>query len=283
MSLSSDPAFSTLKDNFVCGVKDITNESYSGVSGRHEVDGQAVNTTNGAGPHNIQMFVLASDGTVLTCLPGYWNAEDLVGELELARQLNTVYHDPSLSRTQKNQMFSQMQMAHLEQHSLAEHRRSRMQSFDQKFEAKNRLNTSDTIAHPELITDPNAKMIPQEAFKTTDEIMHARMAARPFVPYNQFDVAAYADYGRPKYDKHEDLRDSSGRITQKPAPGQEQLIGNTEMMNKMKRGKRAGMANARAGGQQAYTRGDYVKTYFGPTATVVGRRLIRQGIVNAMR
>ena len=54
----------------------------------HPIDqSEAVFTTNGAGPHNIQMFVLAPDGTVLTCLPGYWQSDDLAGELNLAEDL----------------------------------------------------------------------------------------------------------------------------------------------------------------------------------------------------
>ena len=44
----------------------------------------------------------------------------------------------------------------------------------------------------------------QDEFKTTDQIVHERMAARPFVKYADFDVAAFSDYGRPKYDKKQD-------------------------------------------------------------------------------
>ena|SRR5271170_1112404 len=81
-----------------------------------------------------------------------------------------------------------------------------------------------------MIGNPNDKMLPQQAFKTTDEIFHERMAVRPFLPYEQFDVAAYTDYGRPKYDKHEDYRDSSGQIIAGSNPQAEPLIGNTQQM-----------------------------------------------------
>lgn len=231
MSLSQDPAFTALKDYFVCGTQDITNEPYCGISGRHEVDGKAVNTTNGAGPHNIQMFMLSADGTVLTCLQGYWNSSDLVSEMGLANQLNQVWLNPSLSRAQKNQMFSQMHLAHAAQHSEATRKRSHLQGFDAKYEAKHRLYKSDVILNPQLAAQANVKgaQIPWEAFQTTDQLMHQRMAQRPFERYTQFDVANYVDYGRQKYDKHEDDRDADGKVDKQLAK-KEQIIGNPQVL-----------------------------------------------------
>ena len=231
MSLSQEPAFSVLKDNFVCGTRDISNEPYCGISGRHEVDGKAVNTTNGAGPHNIQMFVLSADGTVLTCLQGFWNPKDLVQELSLANQLNQVWLNPNLSRSQKNQMFRQMHLAHIQQHSPETIARSHLQGFDAKYEAKHRLTSSDCIVNPQLAQQANIKgaQIPWQAFKGTDEIMHERMAVRPFEPYQQFDVANYVEYGRPKYDKHEDARTADGKVD-KALARNEPLIGNANQM-----------------------------------------------------
>jgi hypothetical protein len=236
VSLSREPVFTALKENFICGLKDISNEPYCGVSGRHEVNGKAINTTNGAGPHNIQMFVLSADGTVLTCLQGFWNADDLVQELALAQQLNQVWLDGHLTRGQKNQMFSQMHMTHFEQHSLRTVARSHLQGFDAKYEAKHRLTNSDCIVNPQLAAQANVKgaKVPWTAFRTTDNIMHRRMAARPFVPYGHFDVAAYVDYGRPKYDKHEDSRDSRGQVVKAMAQN-EPMIGNPDQMKKKNR------------------------------------------------
>jgi hypothetical protein len=236
VSLSQDPALSALKQAFVCGYRDISNEPYAGASGLHEKDGKAINTSNGAGPHNIQMFILAPDGTVLTCLPGFWNPQDLVNEMQLAEQLNTVWTDPHLSRSQKDQTFRQMHLAHIQEHSQATVRRSRMQSFDQKYEAEHRLNRSDTIRDRGAVAyaiNSGGKM-PQNAFKTTDEIFHERMAMRPFVAYEHFDVAAFADYGKPKYDKHEDARDASGQVD-KIAARNAPTIGNTDMDKPMRR------------------------------------------------
>lgn len=219
MSLSQEPVFSQPKTNFVCGAKDIVNEPYCGVSGRHAPDGKGIVTTNGAGPHNLQLFVLAPDGTVLHCLPGYWAPQDLSRELNLAQQLFQVWKDPRLSRAQKNQLFSQMQLAHIAQHPADMVRRSRMQGFDQKFEAKNRPYQSDTVLNPDLAVKALANkdnQLLKQAFKTTDVIMHERLSQRPFMPYQQFDVAAYTDYGRQKYEKHEEERDMSGKLVNAP-------------------------------------------------------------------
>jgi hypothetical protein len=42
--------------------------------------------------------------------------------------------------------------------------------------------------------------------KTTDQVVHERMAQRPYVPYDQFDVEKFSDYGQLRYDKKEDTR-----------------------------------------------------------------------------
>ncbi len=235
MSLSQEPAFSALQNEFVCGVRDISNEPYAGLSGRHETGGNAVNTTNGAGPHNLQLFMLSADGTVLECLPGFWNPQDLLTEMKFANELNQVWLDSHASKSQKDQTFRQMQLAHVQQHPTAMTRRSRMQGFDQKWEAEHRLFNSDTIAHPGMISQnmlmPGG-MLPQEAFKTTDQIMHERMSARPFVPINQFDVAAYVEYGKPKYDKNEDARLADGTVNKELAKSLP-TIGNKSVMGMM--------------------------------------------------
>lgn len=215
MSLSQEPVFSELKSNFICGAKDIVNEPYCGVSGRHAPDGKGIVTTNGAGPHNLQLFILAPDGTVLHCLPGYWAPQDLAGELRLGHELYQVWSNPHLSRSQKNEIFREKQLGHIDEHPPDMVRRSRMQGFDQKFEAKNRAYKSDTVKNPQLAIQALASgdnRTLSSAFKTTDVIAHERMAQRPFLPYQQFDVAVFSDYGRQKYEKHEDERDMNGKI-----------------------------------------------------------------------
>jgi len=218
VSLSSPSVISYLKSNYVCGTRDITGEPYAGISGRHEINGNAVSTTNGAGPHNIQMFVLSPDGTVLHCLPGYWDSQDLISELQFAQELNSVWVS-STSAENKKRLFSSMQLAHIKKHSPAMVARSHMQGFDQLYEARTRLATSDTILNRDLAAQALTMggKLSAGAFKTTDVIMHERMAQRPFIPYSQFDVMAYSDYGKPKYDKNEDYRNVRGMVDQTAA------------------------------------------------------------------
>lgn len=196
MSLSIDPTLSALKNRYVCGTRDITGEPWSGFSGLHPIDGGAVHTTNGAGPHNIQMFVLATDGTVLTCLPGYWHAEDLAMELQFAEELNKVWTDASLTKEAKDALYTKMHMEHIAKHPKHMVKRSQMQGFDKKFEEK-RLDETDTV-----LVKSGPKGMP--VFKTTDIIMHERLAKQPFRKYSEFDVIAFSDYGRAKYDKKEE-------------------------------------------------------------------------------
>jgi hypothetical protein len=234
VSLAQDPTNTLLKKYFVCGYKDITNEPYSGVSNRHDFMTNAVDTTNGAGPHNLQIFFMTADGTVLTVLPGYWHSEDIAAEMNLAAKLNKVYLDPKLSFTQKTQLFSQMQLAHIQQHSPQMVKRSRMQGFDQQFEAKNRLDITDTIADRAgaKFAMATTGRVPANFFKTTDEIMHERMASRPFVPYQNFDVASYVEYGKQKYDKQENMRMADGRVDP-TAMRNQQEIGNPEVLQQL--------------------------------------------------
>ena len=195
MSLSEGPTFDALRTKFVCGWRDIKDEPWCGVSGRYDPDNGAAWTTNGAGPHNIQLFMLAADGTVLHCLPGYWETHDLANEIKLAEELNAVWTNGALSREEKDKRFHDLHLQHLKDHPKETTARSSMQGFDKKFEEK-RKEISDCFAK-----DGSAK--------TTDRIMHERMAARPFVAFEKFDVAKYVDYGRQKYDKKKVLTEST--------------------------------------------------------------------------
>ncbi|PWU02845.1 MAG: hypothetical protein C5B53_01170 [Candidatus Melainabacteria bacterium] len=213
-----------LKDDFVCGYKDISRKHYAGASGKHRPDENAVDTTNGAGPHNLQMFILASDGTVLTCMPGYWHSEDLAKELRLAFELNKIWQAHDLSLDQKKALFSQIQLAHIQDHGAAEHKRSQMQGFDIQYEAQHRPN-SDFFINQRAVDAATGK-VDQGNLKPVDVVMHQRMAARPFEPYEKFDVAVYSDYGKPMYDKHEQFRDANGNIIPNSNLASEPMIGN---------------------------------------------------------
>ncbi len=222
-----------MSNELVCGYRDISRESYAGFSGKHDVDGNAVATTNGAGPHNLQTFLLSSDGTVLHCLPGYWNSNDLVHEIEFAGRLDDLWRSPSYSLSQKKQMYRDMQLRHVSEHSPQTVSRSRMQGFDMKYEAKNRPYASDAILNPQvavqLASMEKGQKPPfgvKDAFKTTDRLMHERMSMRPFIPFTQFDVASYVDYGRPKYDKNENFRDpKTGKLADERGAKSQEMLG----------------------------------------------------------
>lgn len=209
MSLSKEPTFSLLRNHFVCGYRDISNEPYAGNSGVHATNGNAIETTNGAGPHNIQMFVMAADGTVLHCMPGYWNPSDLAGELQLAERIGAVWQDRSMTVEQKKAQFARMQMDHFKQHPKELVARSHMQSFDRKHELE-RKGYTDTIRMS--ASHVSWQEGGDDLVKTTDEIMHERMSQRPFVAYSSFDTGKFADYGTHFYDKHEDALDENGKM-----------------------------------------------------------------------
>lgn len=210
MSLSKEPVYSNLKNHFVSGYRNIMGESYAGNSGTHNPRGQAVDTTNGAGPHNIQLFIMNPDGTVVHCLPGFWNSQDLSQELEFARKLNAVYENRYLSGAEKSNQCKNLQLAHARHHSQDMIGRSQLQHFDMKAEAHKQH--SDAIKNPSLLEGEDWGPEQYAAFKTTDQIMHERMAKRPFIKYADFDVAAFADYGTDSYDKHEDSLDETGHV-----------------------------------------------------------------------
>lgn len=202
MSLSQEPALSLLKNTFVCGWRDISGEPYCGKSGAHNVDNPAVVTTNGAGPTNTQLFILAADGTVLHCLPGYWDARDFACEVALAEELNKVWLDGSLSRERKDARFREMHLAHIKSHSADMKKRSQMQGFDKKHE-QSKVQDSDCLV-PESELSARDKERGKPVFKTTDRIMHERLVNQPFTEFVKFDVARCVKYGRPKYDKKQD-------------------------------------------------------------------------------
>ncbi len=204
MTLSNEAVLSQLGAGFVCGQKNILGESYAGVSGAHELDDPAYWTTNGAGPHNMQIFFLSSDGTVLHCLPGFWAPEDLLHEAELARQLDGVWKDASLTRAEKDARFRAAHLAHLREHSAALRSRSRLQGFDAKHEEKlahSDFRFAEGDFRPSATAANGKRKKKGPELKTTDQVMHERMATRPFVAYESFDVAAFSEYGKIRYDK----------------------------------------------------------------------------------
>jgi hypothetical protein len=211
VTLSNDILLNILKNQFVCGFKNITGEPYAGKSGKHDPDSPAVLTTNGAGPHNVQIFMLSFDGTVLHCLPGYWTPEDLIHEMQFAMNMNRIWKNDSLPLEKKQKLFQQANLQDIRLHSLAMRQRSHLQSFDAKEErqkADSDFKYKPGDYHPPLYVVGKHKMVKQSDLKIVDQVVHERMAQRPFITYENFDVEKFSDYGKLRYDKHEasDLR-----------------------------------------------------------------------------
>jgi hypothetical protein len=204
VSLSQDSVFNILKSQFVCGYCNITGESYAGKSGKHETDGQAIVTTNGAGPHNVQLFFLSEEGVVLHALLGYWDPRDLLWELRFAQRMHHLWHSSAKSEADKRKEFQKANLLALRQLPLDLVARSHLQSFDAKRELKQ--TASDFHFRPGDYRPP-VRAGKHNDLKSTVQVIHERMAQWPFVPYEEFDVAEFADYGKQRYDKKEDLRD----------------------------------------------------------------------------
>ena len=202
MTLSNDAILNVLKNQFVCGFKNIAGEPWAGRSGHHDTDAPAVVTTNGAGPHNVQMFFLAPDGTVLHCLPGFWSPQDLLPEIGLAAELNRVWMNGNGTPESKQRLFRQAHLAHILRHPTDMAQRSHLQNFDAKHEKGDpdfKVKESDAIHRP-------VRLAKNGSLKTTDQVMHERLAQRPFVKFENFDVAEFTDYGKIRYDKKEETR-----------------------------------------------------------------------------
>ena len=196
MSLPLDPAFSLLKEHFVVGWKNIHREDYVGSSHGYTCENAAVGTTNGAGPRNMQMYVLAADSTVLHCLPGFWHPEDLAHELRFAQAIHRLHKDKR-SMKSKRKMYQRLHESAVRNQPPGMAARSGWQGFDALNE-KNRLTklktgTRDTFYY---------KDGKPTKLKPTSVVLHERMAKRPFLSFRKFDTENFVDYGRPYYDNN---------------------------------------------------------------------------------
>jgi hypothetical protein len=204
VSLSNDSILNVLKNQFVCGYRNISGEPYAGKSGKHETDGQAIVTTNGAGPHNVQLFFLSEEGVVEHALLGFWDPRDLLWEVRFAQAMNRLWHSSAKSEAYKQKEFQRANLLAIRQLPPEMVARSHLQKFDAKKEVKQAA--SDFRFKPGDYHPPG-HMAKPDNLKSTVQVIHERMAQRPFVRYEDFDVADFSDYGKQRYDKKEDMRD----------------------------------------------------------------------------
>jgi hypothetical protein len=189
-----------LQSDFVVGWQNIYREDFVGYSNAYYRGHTAVGTTNGAGPHNIQIFVLSPDLVVLHALPGFWHPDDLARELRFAKVLARLWEDQDRTREQKDDMFRRLQLAEVRRHPAETFARSTWQGFDARIEMqKLKQGPRDTF----LLQPDGTPILDQHGrprMKPINMLTHERMAQRPFVPYEDFDVAAFIDYGNMHYD-----------------------------------------------------------------------------------
>lgn len=192
-----------LRDDFVLGWKNNEREEYCGTSRGYSRVQTAVGTTNGAGGHNVQIFVLSPDLVVLHALPGFWHPEDLANELRFAEVLHRLWRDDSRTRAEKERMWSRLHGVELRRQSEATTARSDWQGFDRATELmRAQTECRDTVV--QTAAGPQVKPV--------NQLVHERLLARPFVKFADFDIAAFVDYGKTHYDNNQGYDEKSSRF-----------------------------------------------------------------------
>jgi hypothetical protein len=209
VSLPDERVFPLLQRNFVLGWKNIRKEEYVGDSFGYSRKQSCVGTTNGAGGKNVQLFILSSDHVVLHALPGFWHPEDLARELRLALASHRLWQDERRTLAQKRRMYQRLVLTDLRYQPAATYARSDWQGFDKFHEGRvgSRDRSRDTFEHDGAgklkVTGAGAPIL-----KPMNVLAHQRMAARAFLPFEEFDIKEFVDYGTRFYDNN---RGRSGR------------------------------------------------------------------------
>jgi hypothetical protein len=192
VSLSQVPIQTRLKDKFVCGWRNINGvEKFAGKSHSHPVCSSAVHTTNGAGGRNVQMIIISPNRDVLHVLPGYWNPDALRYELDFALELAAITIQEG-SQDDRNDAFLLAHLNHAAKHNDMVSKDSKLQAFDKMKESGNQGS------------DFRRRGGDKQVARTVDQVMHERMARRPFLKIDEFDLSKVVDYGTSFYDKHGD-------------------------------------------------------------------------------
>lgn len=189
MTLANPKVTQLLEKNFVCAWKNIQGTDYAGTSNKHFPEYAATEVETCAGHNNVQMFFMTADGRVLNCLPGFWDSEAFLSEAQLAIELNQLYlNTPSIAT--RNEKFLD---AHLNQFS----------KYDSKMLRKSQLTGFDQrTVEGQQGSDFKRKEGNTKDLKSTVQIVHERMAERPFTPFESFDVKRFVDMGQQSYSYH---------------------------------------------------------------------------------
>jgi len=192
----ANPAVRTwLKKHAVSGWTNNEHAAYAGSSNRHSPGDACKTINNGAGARNVQQFFLTSDGRVLDCLPGFWNPVDWLAEATFALALARVADDRTLSADVRNEKFLAAHLARITVARTGIENDSQLQPFDKRVE---KHSGSDFTRAPGLA-------LSKDELKSVYQVFHERMAERPYLPFERFDVAAYVEMGQ----RHYSYRDAS--------------------------------------------------------------------------
>ncbi|MEM7199103.1 MAG: hypothetical protein AAF628_02490 [Planctomycetota bacterium] len=211
MSLPDERVLGLLREHYVVGWSNIYKAPYVGYSAGYSPKQSAVDTTNGAGAHNLQLLVLGPDRTVVHALAGYWAPEDLAHELEFARVLWRLWRDDQRSVEEKRRWARLLQLQESRRERWRRGGRNEWQGFDAVAErARLASEERDTFA---AATPRRGRRL-----KSPAVVQHERLAARPFVRLADFDLRGFVDYGRHHYDLNARV-DEAGRHL----PGQDRI------------------------------------------------------------
>ena len=188
MTLSHDPVIELLNKHFACAYKNIKGKTaYAGSSNTHLPTNAAMEVSNCAGHHNVQMFFLSEDGRVLHCLPGYWSPRHFTQEAQFALEVGKLYYQAGLSAADRNARYLDLHLRHALEHTKDLRESSYLTGFDKK-DLEHRKE-SDFQRREGFL----------DGLKTPDQILHERLAERPFLPLESLDVASFIDMGLKRY------------------------------------------------------------------------------------
>lgn len=202
MTLSNPQVIDALNSNFVSGWRNIEGKtSYAGRSNKHMPENPAINVNTCAGHHNVQMFFMSSDRKVLHVLPGYWQPKDFLAETKLALELDRIYRSKSLSIADRNSQYLDSHLKHAYSHDRNLTKGARLVNFDRKFVQRRGVKDFQRKA-----------LFKGSGLKHADQVVHERMAERPFISFDRFDVARYIRMGRKRYQYNYGLMDRDRKV-----------------------------------------------------------------------
>jgi len=197
ITLANETVLAKLRERFVLGRADLEAAPHVGVSNGYRPDQTALGATNGAGGRNLQLVVLAADGTVVHAVPGFWHPLDLLPELELARHLHDLHGSPDHTAAQKLAMARTLHRGFLRELGSGTLGRSAWRAEDEAAEQEQPVRDSFARDDKGLVVRGAGglpKLVPLV------QLVHERMLARGFVPCAAFDWESFVDYGTPRHD-----------------------------------------------------------------------------------